>query len=121
MATVIGVSAIVVLMLMSDTAHPWMLYYYAIAMGLGTGMTLPLVAASVTDVFQGRRVGVVIGFVWLSFALGGAIGPWLAGWVFELTGSYLPAFSISLGMFVVGCIAVWTSAPRKVRDVRKSM
>ena len=116
-ATVIGVSGIAVLMLIRDTSQPWMLYYYAIAEGFALGMTYPLVAACVTDVFQGPRVGAAIGFVWFSFALGGTVGPWLGGWIFEFTGSYMPAFLIAMGMFILSCVAVWVAAPRKVRLV----
>jgi MFS family permease len=115
-ATAIGVSAIIILILIKDISAPWMLYYYAIGMGLSVGMTVPLVAASVTDIFRGQGVGIVAGFVWLSFALGGTLGPWLGGWIFELTGSYVPAFSISLIAFIIGCIAIWVAAPRKIHD-----
>ena len=116
-ATAIGVSGIAVLMFIKDTSQPWMFYYYAISAGFGIGMTLPLIQASLTDIFQGSRVGAVFGFVWFSFALGGAIGPWLGGWIFEFAGSYKLAFFISEGMFIVGCVAIWLAAPRCVRLV----
>lgn len=116
-ATVIGISGIAVLMLIRDASQPWMLYYYAVATGFGLGITFPLVGAVVTDVFQGPKVGAIIGSVWCSFSLGATIGPWLAGWIFEATGSYMPAFSMSMGMFVLGCLAMWVAAPRRVRLV----
>jgi MFS family permease len=112
---VIGVSGIVVLMLIQDTSQPWMLYAYPILFGLGFGMTTPTIAAAATDMFQGHRAGAVIGFIWFSFAIGGTIGPWLGGYIFEVAGSYLPAFLISAATFVVAFIAMWVAAPRRAR------
>ncbi|MFH0845542.1 MAG: MFS transporter [Pseudomonadota bacterium] len=115
--TVIGISGILVLTLMRDASHPWMLYYHAIALGFGFGMVSVTIAASVTDIFQGPRVGGVIGFIWFAFAIGGTIGPWLGGWIFELTNSYLVAFIVAMFMYAVSCAAIWYAGPRKVRLV----
>jgi len=116
-STIIGISGIVVLMLIRDTSKPWMLYYYSIALGFGQGMTAPTIAASVTDIFQGPKVGAVIGSIWFSFAMGGAIGPWLGGWIFEFTDNYLVAFLVAMMLHAVACAAIWWAAPRKVRLV----
>jgi len=115
--TLIGISGIAALILIEDTSQPWLLYYYAAALGFGIGITTPTITASVTDIFQGAKVGAIIGFVWFSFAVGGAIGPWLGGWIFEATGNYLPAFIVAMVLFAVGCVAIWLAAPRQVRPV----
>lgn len=116
-STIIGISGILVLMLIKDTSQPWMLYYYSIAMGFGQGMAAPTIVTSVTDIFQGPKVGAVIGSIWFSFAVGGAIGPWLGGWIFEFTNSYLIAFLVATALYAVGCAAIWLASPRKVRLV----
>ena len=115
--TVIGISGIFVLTLIKDTSHPWMLYYYSIAFGFGLGMSGPLIALTTTDIFQGPKVGATIGFVWFSFAVGGAIGPWLGGWLFELTHDYEIAFMVAMVWYAIACAAMWLAAPRKVRLV----
>ena len=115
--TIIGISGISALTLMRDTSHPWMLYYYAIALGISLGVTSPTIVASITDIFQGPRVGTIIGSIWFSFAIGGSIGPWLGGWIFEFTDSYLVAFMVAIAMHAVACAAIWWAAPRKVRLV----
>jgi MFS family permease len=115
--SVIGISGIILLMFVKDTTRPWMLYYYATTVGFGMGMTSPTIAASTTDIFQGPKVGAIIGFVWFSFAVGGAIGPWLGGWIFELTNSYRIAFIVATALYGAGCAAIWLAAPRKVRLV----
>lgn len=115
--TVIGISGIFVLTLLTDASNSWMLYYYSIVFGFGVGMSGPLIAATVTDIFQGPKVGATIGFVWFSFAVGGTIGPWLGGWLFELTHNYQIAFMVAMVWYAIGCAAMWLAAPRKVRLV----
>jgi sugar phosphate permease len=116
-STVLGVSGIVIISQITDMSQSWMLYAYSICFGLGIGMSIPVLAASVTDLFQGKNAGGAIGFVWFAFAIGGGIGPWLGGALFEISGSYTIAFTISAIMFIAGCISVWLAAPRQVRIV----
>ena len=118
-STVLGVAGILFIMLIKDTSQPWMLYAYSVCFGLGVGMSIPVLAASVTDLFQGKNAGGAIGFVWFAFAVGGGVGPWLGGVLFETSGSYIIAFAISAIMFIAGCIAVWLAAPRQVNSIAK--
>lgn len=115
--TAIGISGIIVLVLIPDASHPWMLYYYATTIGIANGLSAPTIAAAITDIFQGPKVGLTIGAIWLGFAFGGAIGPWLGGWLFELTGNYFLAFTVAIILFLVACAAIWLAAPRKVRRI----
>jgi MFS family permease len=116
-ATLIGLSGISILMVMRDTTHPWMLHYYATTLGFCIGMGSPTITASITDIFQGPKVGAVIGFIWFCFAVGGFIGPWLGGWIFELTEGYLLAFVVAIVLNALGCASIWWAAPRNVRLV----
>jgi MFS family permease len=120
-STIIGISGIIVLLFMKNTSDSWMLYYYAITFGFSNGLSAPTIAATTTDIFQGPRVGATLGFVWLSFAVGGAIGPWLGGWIFELTQSYEAAFLMAIGWYAVAGAALWGASPRKVRRVPGQM
>ena len=115
--TVVGISGIFMLLFVQDSTASWMLTYYAAALGFGIGMTTPPIVASAADIFQGPKAGAIIGFVWFSFAIGGAVGPWLGGWVFELTHNYRSAFVIAMIFFAMGCGAIWGAAPRKVREI----
>lgn len=113
----IGISGLIVLMLIRDASQPWMLCYYSLSLGAANGLCSPTIAASITDIFQGPRVGAIVGAVWFAFALGGTIGPWLGGWLFELTGDYSLAFIVATIVFIVAGVAIWLAAPRKVRRV----
>jgi MFS family permease len=114
---VIGISGIFVLMFMKNPSQFWMLYFYAITLGFGIGISAPTIAATTTDIFQGPKVGATIGFVWFSFAVGGAIGPWLGGWIFEATQDYEGAFLMAIGWYAISGAAIWGASPRKVRRV----
>jgi MFS family permease len=116
-SAVIGISGIFMLMFTKDTSDSWMLYYYAITFGLGNGLAAPTIPATLTDIFQGPRVGATIGFVWFSFAVGGTIGPWLGGWIFEMAQNYEMAFIVAMGWYAVSVAAIWGASPRKVRRV----
>ncbi len=49
--------------------------------------------------------GLIYGVLTLGFTSGAAIGPLLAGYIFDLTGSYQLAFLISAVIAVVGLIS----------------
>jgi MFS family permease len=117
LATAIGISGMIVLMFIRDASQPWMLYYFSISLGFSNGLCSPAIAAALTDIFQGPRVGPIVGAVWFAFAVGGTIGPWLGGWLFERTGDYFLAFLVATVLFAVACAALWLAAPRKVRRV----
>jgi len=53
----------------------------------------------------------------LSAILGGAAGPWVAGILHDLTGSYAAAFWICIGLNVISALAIFRASPGKVRAV----
>jgi cyanate permease len=53
----------------------------------------------------------------LSGIFGGAAGPWVAGTLHDLVGSYAPTFWMCIGLNIVSAAAIWRAAPRKVRAV----
>jgi cyanate permease len=62
--------------------------------------------------FGGRHYGSIFGTVMLAAILGGAAGPWVAGAAHDLTGSYAPAFWLSIGCSAVSAVAIWRGALR---------
>jgi len=53
----------------------------------------------------------------LGYGIGGAIGPWLGGYVFDVMNSYDLAFVIVIIVIILSGIFLWLAAPRKVRLV----
>ena len=42
--------------------------------------------------------------------LGGAVGPWLGGWLFDVTGSYRLAFTAAAVAIFGAAVAAWLAA-----------
>jgi len=60
--------------------------------GLAHGALFVVVSPTVARVFGMAAHGAIFGTVVFFGTIGGAIGPTLAGWVFDTWGSYTPAF-----------------------------
>ena len=87
---------------------PLLLLYTA--SGFGFGMRIAQLSAIPADVFAGPELGAILGVVQAGGGLGGAIGPFLGGWLFDITGSYELAF-IAAGVAVAGgAVAAWFAA-----------
>jgi MFS family permease len=85
--------------------------------GVGFGMRIAQLAAIPADVFAGPHLGTILGVVQAGAGLGGAIGPFLGGWLFDLTGSYGLAFLTAAGAVAGSGIAAWLAArPENARD-----
>jgi MFS family permease len=113
------VGATCLLFLIRDTSQPWMPFVFAVCFGLGLGTAAPIFFTTVADLFQGRYFGSIMGTVVLGFSLGGAIAPWLAGFLHDRTHSYFTTFLILLGSFIASMVLMWLIAPRKVRPVHR--
>ncbi|MBI4185988.1 MAG: MFS transporter [Chloroflexi bacterium] len=70
----------------------WALYLFAIVFGFSFGgFTAPL-SALAADTFGLHHLGKIAAVLEAGWMLGGTIGPTFAGYVFDATGSYVPAF-----------------------------
>ena len=92
--------------------HPAGLYVYALLFGLGFGARGPIITAIAASLFPGRRFGAIYGYLSIGNGFGGAIGPWFAGALFDLTGSYRVPFLLATLFCVGGSICFWLAEPR---------
>jgi MFS family permease len=94
-----------------------LLLLYA-ASGIGFGMRIAQLSAIPADVFSGPHLGAILGVVQAGGGLGGAIGPFLGGWLFDITESYQLAFAVA-GVAIAGsAVAAWIAAPRWQMNLR---
>jgi len=113
----IGTIIAVVALTLASVSQPWLLYLYAIFFGIFFGIVTPVSVSSIADLFAGKHFGAINGFCLLGFGIGGAIGPWLGGYIFDVMNSYTLAFVIAIVTFGLSCISLWLAAPRRVRLV----
>ena len=77
------------------------LYVFAAVMGLLWLGTVPLTSGLVGHIFGLRYVGMLYGIVFLGHQIGGFLGAWLGGRIFDVSGSYLMAWWLSIALSVM--------------------
>jgi len=84
------------------------LYVVSALFGLFQGGIVPSYAIIVREHFAPREAGARTGAVIMATLLGMALGGWMSGWVFDLTGSYRAAFLNGIGWNLLNlAIASW--------------
>ena len=84
------------------------LYIISAMFGLFQGGIVPSYAIIVREYFSPREAGTRLGLVLMATLLGMALGGWMSGWIFDLTGSYRAAFLNGLGWNLVNVsIMTW--------------
>jgi MFS family permease len=92
-----------------------LLWLHACFFGLTWGARGPAITAKTADLFPGRQLGTILGVITIGSGLGAALGSWGAGWIFDLTGSYRVAFSLSIASYICGTVAFWALRRPPVR------
>lgn len=86
------------------TDQVWALYLFAMVFGLSWMATVPLTSGLVGDTFGPAYLGTIFGAISLSHQVGAALGSFLGGLSYDLTGSYNSAFFLSLGLGAVASL-----------------
>ena len=75
----------------------WMLYVFAVAFGVGNGGWFPQIPVLAGRIFGNRHIGTIFAALLLGAGVGAVVGPIVAGYVFDVTGSYKIAFIVAAG------------------------
>lgn len=120
----VGISMIVLsiglLVLLGIMPSVPLLGIFTLTFAAGYAVNAPLTPASAGDIFAGRRFGSIFGILALGTGIGGAIGAWLAGYVFDVTGSYFAAFGAAALSSSLAVVCLWIAGPRRVRRMVRS-
>ena len=68
------------------------LYIVSLIFGLSQGGIVPSYAVAVREYLPAREAGQRIGLIVMATIFGMAVGGWMSGWIYDLTGSYRAAF-----------------------------
>ena len=68
------------------------LYVISLVFGLSQGGIVPAYALIVREYMPAREAGARVGFVLMATILGMALGGWMSGWIYDVSGSYQLAF-----------------------------
>ncbi len=82
----------------------WMFILFAIILNFAVGGITTAESPLVATLFGMRSHGMILGMVSFGFTIGGALGPFLTGYIFDGTGSYQLAFVVCAAIGTVGLI-----------------
>ncbi|MBW4707001.1 MFS transporter [Roseobacter sp. YSTF-M11] len=68
------------------------LYIVSLIFGLSQGGIVPSYALIVREYMPAKEAGARVGFVMMATILGMALGGWMSGWIYDVSGSYQLAF-----------------------------
>ena len=68
------------------------LYLVSMVFGLSQGGIVPSYALIVREYMPAKEAGARVGFVMMATILGMALGGWMSGWIYDVSGSYTLAF-----------------------------
>jgi MFS family permease len=90
------------------------LYVISAVFGLFQGGIVPSYAIIVREYFPAKEAGARIGAILMASLFGMALGGWMSGYIFDLTGSYRAAFLNGIGWNAVnGTIVLWLLLRRR--------
>lgn len=115
-ATSIVISMVTAL-LIRGAGVEWAWYISSICYGFGIGLLAPTLPSTYGDLFAGKNLGIIIGFINMGFGVGGAVGPYIAGYIYDVGGNYTLAFIMVLAVAFIQVALIWLAGPRKVRLV----
>ena len=115
-ASLLGMSGVVCLMLLS-VDRMILAYLFILLNGIGAGARGTSFVSLKADIFPGRSFGRILGFSQMGAGLASAVGPWFAGYIFDVLGSYQLAFWLVLAVNVLS-LATGVAATRRATQSR---
>jgi len=113
LTAVVGIGG---LMAARDPSQPWLLYVYLLFFGVAFGSRAVILSALAADIFSGKGFGSIFGFAAISVGVGGALGSWLGGVLYDGTGSYLMSFEYAISVLAVSVLAIWMASSGWVKS-----
>lgn len=89
----------------------WRLYVFAVIYGSAHGGIYTAISPIIAEFFGMRSHGVLFGIIFFSGNVGSAIGPVLAGYIFDTTSTYDWAFRICVAMSILGFLLLLSLKP----------
>jgi len=116
LVTVLGIACMIA---MTFSAPLWLVYLTVALYGVGHSAGNPTYGAVIGDIFSGRKIGLIFGYLEISFGLGSALGAWLGGYLFDLTGSYASPLAVSLLCYLISGLAIHSCIKWQRRQMTK--
>ena len=92
-------------------------YIVSIIFGLSQGGIVPSYAVIVREYLPAKEAGARIGFILMMTIVGMALGGWMSGWIYDLSGSYRLAFWNGIIWNLLNLIIILSLFPRKPKRI----
>lgn len=102
---------IVALLWLQVATRGWMLFAFAVVYGFAHGGFYTVLSPTIAELFGLRAHGAIFGIAYFWGTLGGAIGPVVAGRIFDVQQSYSLDFWLLAGLAVVGMLLMLRVRP----------
>lgn len=99
----------------------WTVIGLCATLGLLWLATIPLTSGLVATFFGTQWMSMLFGIVFLSHQVGAFLGVWLAGRIFDTTGSYTTMWWLSMGLGVLAGLLNWPIQERGVARLRPAV
>ena len=86
--------------------QPWMMYLFAIFLGLSYGGSMPQIPRLVSELFGLKYMGGIMGVSMMISTLGTSLGPVLGGAIYDRVGNYSIAFAIGSAIILISFISL---------------
>jgi MFS family permease len=103
-----SIFGVICALLITSPDQHLLLWLHSCFFGLTWGARGPAITAKTADLFPGPHLGTILGMITIGTGVGAAAGSWMAGFVFDTTGSYRVAFLLSILFYVCGSVAFWS-------------
>ena len=97
-------------------SEAWMLFLFAVVYGFAHGGFFTVMSPTIAEFFGTGSHGLLYGIVLASGTMGGAAGPLMAGYTFDVTGSYRIAFLVLTLAAVIGFVLITLLHPPREED-----
>jgi MFS family permease len=92
----------------------WLLVVFLLTYGPGFGGPIPIWPALQADYFGTKSFGTITGLIALTSVIGGLASPIIAGWIFDVNGSYVLAWQIFILVSVIAIPVILFTRPPKL-------
>jgi MFS family permease len=89
------------------------LLFYAVIFGFGYGSLAPMMPILLADRFGRHSLGSVYGFITFFLGIGGSLGPYLAGLIYDRFGSYTYVWQADIVIMIFVAVYILTLKPKE--------
>ena len=92
---------------------PWALYLFAALVGLAWFSTVPPTVSLTAEIYGVRHMGTLVGLIFASHQIGGALSIYCAGRLFDLSGSYTAIYLVDIALLLAAGLVSYAIQERR--------